>query len=90
MKHSFPHITVRWEDHWCTESNEPYSVEEIAKMAKATVRETTGYLVYEGERVLAIAGTIEEDGQVTEVNFFMKQAIISRSDKWQKHRLTKT
>lgn len=81
MKHNFPLITVEWADHWATETNKPYTVEEIADMAKAVVRETTGYLVYEGKRVLGIASTIEEDGSATEINFFMKRAIISRSDK---------
>ena len=81
MKHTFPRITIQWGDHWCTEQNEPYSLEEIERMARAVIRETSGYLVYEGKRVLAVAGTIEENGDATEINFFMKRAIINRSDK---------
>jgi len=81
IKHEFPLITVKWGDHFCTGTNEPHELKDIIKMAKPAIRETSGYLVYENKRMLAIAGTIEEDGTVTEVNFFIKRAILSRSDK---------
>ena len=81
MKHTYPNIIVRWADHFGTHTNESYELEDIIGMMKPCIRETTGYLVAENKRVLAIAGTIEEDGSVTDVNFLMKRGVIYRSDK---------
>jgi len=86
MKHRFPKITVEWADHWSTETNQPYTQQEIDAMARAVIRETNGYLVYEDpprkkHGVIGVAGTIEEDGQATEITFFMRSAILHRSDR---------
>jgi hypothetical protein len=50
-------------------------------MARRVIRETSGYLVHEDRFVIGIAGTIEEDGTMCEINWFMKRAILHRSDK---------
>ena len=81
MTHDYKLITVRWYDHWSTETNIPYTVEEVKQMARRVVRETSGYLVYEDRFVIGVAGTIEEDDTMTEINWFMKRAILNRSDK---------
>lgn len=81
MKHEFLVVTVLWLDHSGSETNQPYSLEDIQAMCKPTERETTGYLVLETKQCLAIANTIEEDGMVTEVDFIIKRLIKKRSDK---------
>ena len=81
MDHTYPLITVKWYDHWCTEPNDPYTVEEVKAMARRVVRETSGYLIHEDRFVIGVAGTIEEDGTMWEINWFMKRAILNRSDK---------
>ena len=80
MNHEYKLITVRWYDHWVTGANESFTVEEVKNMARRVVRETSGYLVHEDRFVIGIAGTIEEDGTMCEINWFMKRAILSRSD----------
>jgi len=57
-------------------------MEEVVEAAKKPIiRETGGYLVHENKRVIVLAGTIEQDGTLTECNFLMKKLIIKRSDK---------
>jgi len=81
LKHDFPILTVLWLDHSGSETNQPYSLEDIVDMCKPTERETTGYLVLETKQCLAVANTIEEDGTVTEIDFIIKRLIKKRSDK---------
>lgn len=81
IDHDYPLITVRWYDHWCTPSNTSYELEEVKRMARRVIRETSGYLIHEDRYVIAVAGTIEEDETICEINYFMKRAILSRSDK---------
>lgn len=81
IQHDYPLITVKWYDHWCTGVNDPYTVEEVKEMARRVIRETSGYLIHEDRFVIGVAGTIEEDGTLTEINWFMKRAILHRSDK---------
>lgn len=80
LDHGYPLVTVRWYDHWCTEPNDTFTVEEVKEMARRVIRESSGYLVHEDRFVVGIAGTIEEDGTMCEINWFMKRAILSRSD----------
>ena len=43
------------------------------------MRTTTGYIIAENRRVIAIASTIEpDDDGFTEVNFLMKRCVIKR------------
>lgn len=69
-------VNVVWADHFGLEINEPYELEEIEERLKPCIRETIGYLVAENRRVIAVAGTKEEDGTWTEVNFFMKRCVM--------------
>ncbi len=84
MNTDCPIITVKWYDHWMSEINVCFTDEEIKAMARRVVRETTGYLVYEDRFVIGVAGTVEEDNTKSDINWFMKRAILSRSDKQQR------
>ena len=82
IKHDYKYISVEWADHWATGTNEPFELEKLAEMAKKPIiRETGGFLVHENKRVIVLAGTVEEDGTLTECNFLMKRLILNRSDK---------
>ncbi len=81
IDHDYKLITVRWYDHWCTGANDSYTVEEVKAMARRVVRETSGYLIYEDRFLIGVAGTVEEDETLCEINWFMKRAILTRSDK---------
>ncbi len=85
----FPHIIVEWMDHY-SEFEQGFSLEDVQKMVKTpAIRQTAGFLVHEGQRQIAIAGTIDfEDGEYSfcEVFVCMKKAIVSRSDKPKKER----
>lgn len=78
MAHKFPRITVTWADHHITPTNEVISLEELQSYLEPSVRETTGYLVAETRRVLAVAGTVEDDGSFCEVNVLMKKAVLRK------------
>ena len=73
-----PRVTVTWADHY-SEYDQGYSMEDIKKLvATPCIRKTTGYLLpVTNRRQIAIAGTIEEDGTVSEIFICMKRAIIS-------------
>jgi len=80
----FPIITVEWADHY-SEFDQGMSIDDVQKMVDTpAVRKTTGHLICEGKRQLAVASTIDfEDGKYSfcEVFICMKKAIINRSDK---------
>ena len=80
----FPDITVEWMDHY-SEFEQGYSMDDVIKMVRTpAIRKTKGFLIYEGQRQIAIAGTIDfEEGEYSfcEVFVCMKRAIVSRSDK---------
>lgn len=80
IEHGYPYVAVTWYDHWATGTNDPKTVEQVIDDAVPVIRETGGYLVYENEDVVALAGTIEEDYTVTEINVLFKLGILSRSD----------
>ena len=67
---------IRWADHFFI--SETMTIDEIKSKLKPYVRTTTGYVIAENRRVLAIASTIEPDGEFTEVNYLMKRCILSR------------
>lgn len=73
-----PRVTVTWADHW-SDYEDGFSMEDIQEMvAKPCIRKTTGHLLpVSSKRQIAIAGTIEEDGTVSEVFICMKKAIIN-------------
>jgi len=78
----YPWIDVEWADHWASGTNDPLTLDAIVEMAKRPIlRLTGGYKVHENRRVIVLAGTIEQDGTITECNFLMKRLIINRSDK---------
>jgi len=83
----FPDIEVEWMDHY-SEFEQGLSIDDVKKMvATPAIRVSKGYLVHEGKRQIAIAGTIDyEDGEYTfcEVFVCMKKAILYRSDKVKK------
>lgn len=78
MKHTYPKMTVQWADHHMTETNQEITPEEIQDYMEPCIRETTGYLVCETRRTIALAGTIEENGSFCDVNILMKRAIIHK------------
>jgi len=81
INHEYPLISITWADHY-SEFDDGFTLDEIKKLLDTPcIRETGGYLVGENKRQIAIAGTIEEDGTMSEVFICMKKAIIHRSDK---------
>lgn len=76
----FPKIEVTWADHY-SNFEDGFTIDQIQQMLKKLcIRKTSGYLVGEDRRQLAIASTIEDDGTASELFICMKKAIISRSD----------
>lgn len=76
-----PLIEVVWADHY-SDFEDGFNDEDIQKLiAKPAIRKSSGYLVGENRRQIAIAGTVEEDGTYSEVFVCMKKCIISRSDR---------
>jgi len=77
----YPLVEIVWADHF-SEFEDGYNLEQLLRLIKApSIRKTVGYLAAENSRMVAIAGTIEEDGTFSEVFCCMKKCIISRSDK---------
>ncbi len=72
----YKRVSITWADHYYDE--EPVTLEEVQKNLKAMTRITSGFLIAENKRVIAIASTIDEDGTFSEVNYLMKRAILSR------------
>lgn len=72
----FKLVKVTWADHFATETNMPYTVEELIAKLVPCVRITIGYLTAENRRVMAVSGTKEEDGSFTETTFLMKRCVI--------------
>jgi hypothetical protein len=76
LKHGFPRATLTWADHF-SDFEDGYSIEDIEKMMKKpAIRETSGYLVGENKRMVALAGTIEEDGTCSEIFLCMRKCIL--------------
>lgn len=68
---------IKWADHFF--HSHTMDIEEVKSRLKPYIRTTTGYIIAENRRVVAIASTIEPDNDgFTEVNFLMKRCIISR------------
>lgn len=80
QKEEFPRIEVVWADHY-SNFEDGFTIAKIKEMLEdICIRKTSGYLVGENRRQLALASTIEDDGTVSEIFICMKKAIISRSD----------
>lgn len=75
--HAYPKITVTWADHHATPINEEITPDSIHDWMEPSIRETTGYLVCETKRTLAVAGTIEENGSFCDVTVLMKRAVLN-------------
>lgn len=74
--HKFPEVTVTWADHW-SDYGQGFSIEDVEeKLRDYCIRKTKGWLIGQNKRQIAVAGTIEEDGTVSEFFVCMKKAII--------------
>lgn len=77
MKH--PLIKVIWADHWQDAGD--FTLEEVIEKAQSYCGEYAGFLVYEDEEMLVIAGNVWEDGSISDPMYIMKSCIINRSDR---------
>ena len=73
-----PRVTVTWADHY-SEYEQGFTLDKVKKMVETLcIRKTTGYLLPVGNRrQIAIAGTIEDDGTVSEIFICMKKAVMN-------------
>lgn len=81
----YPVVTVHWADHYSV-FDQGQSESEVEHLVDTPcIRITTGHLIKESRRQIAIASTVDEDesGTVTftEVFVCMKRAILKRSDR---------
>ena len=76
-----PFVEVTWADHY-SDFEDGFSPEQIEKMLKKpAIRKTAGYLVGESKRMIAVAGTLEEDGTCSEVFLCMRKCVIKLEEK---------
>lgn len=81
IQHDFPLIEVEWADHY-SEFDDGHTLDEVIEMVNTPcVRQSSGYLIAENKRQIAIAGTVEEDGTYSEIFVCMKRSILYRSDR---------
>lgn len=81
-ENKYPYVSVLWEDHYAMYGE--FSLKDVRKQLKKTIiRTSSGYKVGETDHIMAIANTIDLDGErsFTDIFYCYKSLIIEVKEK---------